>query len=95
LGFIYGIRGANPVNPDGSVLNVGGDIALGHRSFDSETTHFLDGDLEYQRIVCASLNYEPYKEINIILKINYLNQSLQNSVHQKEIQSFFTVKAKL
>jgi hypothetical protein len=95
LGFIYGIHGANPLNPDGSVTNVGGDIALGHRSFDSETIHFLQGDLEYQRIVSASINYEPYKEIKLSLKVNYLNQSLQNSVHQKEIQSFFTVIAKL
>ena len=95
LGFVYGIHGANPVNPDGSVLNVGGDIALGHRSFDNEIIHFLNGDLEYQRIVSASINYEPYKEINFILKVNYLNQSLQNSVHQKEIQSFFTLEAKL
>ena len=95
LGFIYGIHGANPVNPDGSIFNVGGDINLGHRSFDSETVHFLNGDLEYQRIVSASINYEPYKEINFILKINYLNQSLQNSVYQKEIQSFFTLEAKL
>lgn len=95
LGFIYGIHGANPVNPDGSVLNVGGDIVLGHRSFDSETIHFLQGDLEYQRIISASINYEPYKEIKLSLKVNYLNQSLQNSVHQKEIQSFFTVMAKL
>jgi hypothetical protein len=95
LGFIYGIHGANPINPDGSVLNVGGDINLGHRAFDSETIHFLNGDLEYQRIVSASINYEPYKEINLILKINYLNLSLQNSVYQKEIQSFFTLEAKL
>jgi hypothetical protein len=95
LGFVYGIHGANPVNPDGSVLNVGGDIALGHRSFDSETIHFLKGDLEYQRIVSASINYEPYKEIKLSLGINYLNQSLQNSIHQKEIQSFFILIAKL
>jgi hypothetical protein len=95
FGFIYGIHGANPANPDGSVLNVGGDIGLGHRAFDNETIHFLNGDLEYQRVVCASINYEPYKAINLILKINYLNQSLQNSVHQKEIQTFFTLEAKI
>ena len=95
LGFIYGIHGANTVNPDGSVFNVGGDIALGHRSFDNGTIHFLEGDLEYQRIVSASINYEPYKDINLIIKINYLNQSLQNLVHQKEVQSFFILEAKL
>jgi hypothetical protein len=95
LGFIYGIHGANPVNSDGSVLNVGGDIGLGHRAFDHETIHFLNGDLEYQRIVCAKINYEPYKAINLILKINYLNQSLQNSVHLKEIQTFIILEAKI
>ncbi|MDR3610513.1 MAG: hypothetical protein P4L27_08130 [Ignavibacteriaceae bacterium] len=95
LGFIYGIHGANPINPDGSVTNIGGDIALGHRSFDNETVHFLDGDLEYQRIVTASITYEPYKEINLYLKLNYLNQSLQNSARVKELQSFLTVAVKL
>jgi hypothetical protein len=95
LGFIYGIHGANPVNPDGSVTNVGGDISLGYRAFDSKTVHFLDGDLEYQRIVTASINFEPYKEINLYLKLNYLNRSLQNSINVKEIQSFLTVAVKL
>ena len=91
VGFVYGIHGANPVNPDGSVTNVGGDITLGHRSFDSENTHFLDGDLEYQRIVSASIIYEPWKEINLNLKFNYLNQTQQHSVNKKEIQSYFTL----
>ncbi|MDR3666745.1 MAG: hypothetical protein P4L35_07880 [Ignavibacteriaceae bacterium] len=95
LGYIYGIHGANPINPDGSELNIGGDIALGHRSFDNNIVHFLQGDLEYQRIVSVSINYEPYKEIQLGLRINYLNQSLQNSVHQKEVQSFLTIVAKL
>jgi hypothetical protein len=95
LGFLYGIHGANPVNPDGSVLNVGGDIALGHRSFDSEIVHFLNGDLEYQRIVSTSINYEPYKEIKLSLRFNYLNQSLQYSVNKKELQSYFTLIVKL
>jgi hypothetical protein len=95
LGFLYGIHGANPINSDGSVKNIGGDIALGHRTFDSETVHFLDGDLEYQRMVSASINYEPYKEINFNLKVNYLSQSLQNSVVKKEIQSFITLAVKI
>ncbi len=88
IGFIYGIHGANPLNSDGSVRNIGGDIALGHRVDDSETVHFLDGDLEYQRMVTGSVNYEPFKEINFNFKINYLSQSLQNSVSKREIQSF-------
>jgi hypothetical protein len=90
LGFVYGIHGANPGN-----INVGGDIALGYRIGDSQTVHFLDGDLEYQRIVTASINFEPYKEIELNLKLNYLNQSLQNSVHIKELQSFLSLAVKI
>lgn len=95
LGFLYGIHGANPINSDGSVRNTGGDITLGHRTFDSETVHFLDGDLEYQRMLSVSINFEPYKEINFNFKLNYLSQSLQNSVNKKEIQSFITLAVKI
>lgn len=95
LGFLYGIHGANPINSDGSVNNIGGDIALGHRTYDSESVHFLDGDLEYQRMFSASVNYEPYKEINFNIKLNYLSQSLQNSIIKKEIQSFITLAVKI
>jgi len=95
IGFVYGIHGANPINADGSVTNIGGDIALGHRVNDNETVHFLDGDLEYSRMTTASVNYEPFKEINFNFKINYLSQSLQNSVSKKEIQSFLTLAVKI
>ena len=68
---------------------------MGHRSFDNETVHFLNGDLEYQRIVSTSINYEPYKEIKLNLRFNYLNQSLHYSVNKKELQSYFTLIVKL
>ena len=95
IGFLYRIHGANPLNPNGTVKNIGGDIALGHRNYDSETAQFLDGDLEYTRMLSASVNYEPYKEIKFNIKLNYLNQSLQNSVIKKEIQSFVTLAVKI
>jgi hypothetical protein len=95
IGFVFGIHGANPVKADGSVTNVGGDIALGHRSFDAETVRFLDGDREYQRMITAGVNYEPFKEIIFNFKLNYISQSLQNSVSVKEVRSFLTLAVKI
>jgi hypothetical protein len=43
ISFTYAIHGANPLDTDGSIRNVGGDINLGHRIMDSESVEFLDG----------------------------------------------------
>ena len=93
--FSYSIHGANPLAPDGSVKeNVGGDITLGHRIFDSETVHFLDGFLEYSRTASITLNYEPFNQINFYFNLKYINQSLQEKTN-KDIQTFLTLSAKL
>ena len=93
--FSYSIHGANPLAADGSVKeNVGGDISLGHRIFDSETVHFLDGFLEYGRTASITLKYEPFKQINFFFNLKYINQSLQEKTN-KSIESFFTLSARL
>ncbi len=89
--FEYILHGANPVRSDSTIINVGGDEALGHRTFDLLTSKLLDGDLEYSRIFTASLTYEPIKQYSIMMKLIYLNESLQNSVHNNQLQSFFIV----
>lgn len=92
--FSYNIHGANPLNFDGSIkTNVGGNILVGHRSFDSEKTHFLDGDKEYLRIFSASINYEPVNQINFNLNMRYINNSLQNSIKEERLETFFTLSA--
>ena len=93
--FSYILHGANPVLADGTIINVGGDEALGHRVFDSEKVHLLDGDLEYSRILSASLNFEPYKQIFLTLKFMYLNESLQNSVSNRQLQSYLDLSVML
>ena len=93
--FSYSIHGANPLSPDGSVKeNVGGDIILGHRTFDPETVHFLDGILEYSRSASVTLNYEPVNQINFYFNLKYISQSLQEKT-DKGIQTFLTLSAKL
>ncbi len=93
--FSYSIHGANPLAQDGSVKkNVGGDITLGHRVFDSETVHFLDGFLEYSRAASITLNYEPVNQINFYFNLKYINQSLQEKTN-KGIETFLTLSAKL
>ncbi len=92
--FQYIIHGANPVLTDGTIINVGGDEALGHRTFDSNVARLLDGDLEYSRITSLLITYEPVKQYFITLNLTYLNESLQNSVRANQLQSFFTVSVK-
>ena len=93
--FWFTIHGANPLNDDGNIKNIGGDINLGHRETDSETVEFLDGDTEYFRRFSFLIFYEPINQINFSLNINYLNNSLQNSVKYKETQMFFIIGARI
>jgi hypothetical protein len=93
--FSYSIHGANPLNPDSTVKeNVGGDISLGHRVFDSETVRFLEGYLEYSRTASVTLNYEPFKQINFYFNLKYINQSLQQKIN-KGVETFLTLSAQL
>ena len=78
--FIYNFRihGANRVDTNGKVKeNVGGDISLGHRIFDSEYVRFLDGFKEYSRMYSIKVIYEPINEYFLSVNFNYLNESLQ------------------
>jgi hypothetical protein len=95
ISFKYIIHGANPVLSDGTIINVGGDETLGHRTLDSDNSKLLDGDLEYSRITSASLTYEPIKQYFIAFKLVYLNESLQNSIHNNQLQSYVTLSVKL
>jgi hypothetical protein len=93
--FWFTIHGTNFINNDGSIKNVGGDINLGHRVTDSETVEFLDGDFEYLRKLSFLIFCEPFNQISFSLNINYLNNSLQNSIKYKETQMFFIIGARI
>jgi hypothetical protein len=81
--YNYKIHGANPLNADGSVgQNVGGDINLGHRTFDSEHVKFLDGHKEYSRYYTLTMIYEPVNEYFITLSLNYINETLQTTANE-------------
>lgn len=93
--YNYKIHGANPLNPDGSVKeNVGGDIKLGHRTFDSEHVEFLDGYKEYSRLYTFKLVYEPVNEYFVNLEIYYLNESLQ-TVKNKRLDAILSLSIKI
>ena len=89
--FSYSEHGANPVMKDGTIRNVGGDIMLGHRLFDSERVTFLDGDLQYSRNYSFSLFYEPVNQIKFSYVLNILNRSFSNN----ETISFLNLSVKL
>jgi hypothetical protein len=95
VSFKYILHGANPVLIDGTIINVGGDESLGHRSFDALGARILAGDLEYSRITTASLTYEPVKQYIFSLKLVYLNESLENSVFENQLQTFINLSVKL
>ena len=91
--FTYVIHGANPVLQNGTIINVGGDEALGHRIFDSNFARLLGGDLEYSRIFTGTVSYEPYRQITLYLKLIYLNETLQNSIKNNQLESYFSISA--
>lgn len=94
-GFSFDIHGANPIDQNGNVIkNVGGDINLGFRVFDSQIAKFLDGYREYSRQFTFNVNYEPYNQINFNLRLNYLNDSMQTG-QLKRLESYFTINAEL
>lgn len=93
--FSFSRNGANPILSDGSITNVGGDRNLGHRIFDSDNVKFLDGDLQTFRQISLSLTVEPYNNFYLNGKTIYLNNSLQNSVYEKELETYLTLSIKI
>ncbi len=94
--YTFTLHGANPLNPDGSIKrNVGGNILIGHRNFDSESTTFLDGDREYLRNFTFGLIYEPFNQIFAKFNMVVINNSLQNSVSKNRVEVFLNLTASL
>jgi len=89
-GIIYMLHGANPLTGE-KIINVGGDISLGHRDTDPEKAVFLDGIREYYRKYYFSLFYEPLNQIQVKIYIAYINNSTSVKQSHKELQSFFTL----
>src|SRR3972149_8710591 len=87
--FSYSNHGANFVNNDGTIHNVGGDIKLGHRTFDWETTKFLDGELEIFRNISAKIYYEPINQFSFFLNAAYTSNSTSKLKLQNDTQIFF------
>ncbi len=65
-------QGENPVNPDGTVVNVGGDAQLGRRLEDARTRDFMSGDVETRQKIGIRIEYEPVG--NWVLQIGYVRQ---------------------
>lgn len=86
--FSYSNHGANFVNNDGTIKNVGGDIKLGHRTFDSETTKFLDGELEIFRNISAKIYYEPINQFSFFLNAAYSANSTRKLKSRNDTQIF-------
>jgi hypothetical protein len=94
--FSYKVHGANPVDLFGSVQkNVGGDIDLGHRTFDEEKVSFLNGIKEYNRSVSFFINFEPYKNYIFEAYLNFENNSLLNNVLIKRWFIDFSLSVKI
>ncbi len=93
--YNYKIHGANPLTADGSVRqNVGGNINLGHRTFDSEYVTFLDGNMEYSRLYSLHIIYEPVNQYLITLDLNYINERLQ-TINNETLNVLFILSIKI
>lgn len=86
--FSYTNHGANILKEDGTIINVGGDINLGHRKFDSEVVKFLNGDLQIDRSVRAKFYYEPFNQLSFFLNFMYHNRSTNQKLAAEEIQLY-------
>lgn len=92
--FSYSNHGANFVNNDGTIKNVGGDIKLGHRTFDSETAQFLDGDLEIFRNISVIIYYEPINQFSFFLNAACTANSSRNIKSPNGTQIFIGTSLK-
>ena len=92
--FSYSNHGSNILNSDGTITNVGGDINLGHREFDSETTKFLNGNLEIFRNFSAKIHYEPYNQLSLFLNAMYILNSAKGQKQFDETQIYFGTNLK-
>lgn len=92
--FGYSTHGANVINNDGTIKNVGGDINLGHRFTDSETAKFLDGKLEISRNMSTKIFYEPFNQITFFLIASYISNSSDKTQLSDDTQFFLGTSLK-
>lgn len=86
--FTYTNHGANITKEDGTIVNVGGDINLGHRKFDSEVVKFLNGDLQISRTINTYFFYEPFNQLSFYLNFMCYHRSANQKLASNEIQIF-------
>jgi hypothetical protein len=93
LNMGYSVHGANPIDSLNNVLkNVGGDINLGHRTFDSPSVFFLDGVKEYSRKISFQFNYEYRRGVDIQFGGDYFSINKQLSNNEKYWSLRFLLK---
>lgn len=90
----YVNHGANRINNDGTIINFGGDINLGHRKFDSEFVKFLEGELQTSRSITTKIFYEPFNQLSFFLNTSYYSHSNNNFLPNKEYQVFLGTNIK-
>lgn len=78
LAFERERQGENPVNPDGTVVNVGGDAQLGRRLQDAQTRAFMSGDVETRTKITIRIEYAPVR--NWVLQTRYTRQAGKNII---------------
>ena len=91
--LLFKRHGANQIQADGSIVNRGGDIALGFRTFDSPNASFLDGDLEYTTRVNLYADYEPFNNYLLSFELRYNNEELLKQTNEY-LDAFFSINVK-
>jgi hypothetical protein len=92
--FTYSNHGANIINNDGSIKNVGGNLQLGHRANDSDNVNFLDGNLEVFKSITVNVSYEPINQILLFLNTSFNSNTSDISNSKKDYQLFLGTRLK-
>lgn len=92
--FTYSNHGANIINNDGSIMNVGGNLQLGHRANDSDNVNFLDGNLEVFKSITVNVSYEPINQIILFLNTSFNSNTSDISNSKKDYQLFLGTRLK-
>ncbi|MCF6271263.1 MAG: hypothetical protein L3J41_16240 [Melioribacteraceae bacterium] len=86
LSYQFINHGANDVDSTGNVIvNYGGDILVGHRSFDSDDVVFLDGIKERTDHFTFTAKYEPFKNYLFTFKTDIIKITKENRTKLNQI----------
>ncbi len=72
-------QGENPVNPDGTIVNVGGNAQLGRRLEDPTTRNFMSGNIETLKKIGGHVLFAPVRNWTLQMQYQHHRITTQQS----------------